>query len=413
MTQKVVVLQIIWLSLASVGYAQEATQALSCRLLAPDHKTIPIVIKYDSWHTNIKIPPVVVTNETESPVALTRVDIVGSNNGKEAIRYRFYKEDLEVAIAETNSLLNRLSDDPSNRWKSYNLKKLFGIVPSSDRRYSGTLSLNPSEQTCVDLNLLCCFEYDGPRRIEELAVIFTADKGSREELIEFQILLTMYQCKGDYIFPVTGPATVEGMPLGDGHRDLPSSEFALDIISCRYLQDGQLSSSSPHNSPNAQDYFIFHREVLAAGDGIVIDTGRSWPDDWMKNPLDYSVERITDLTEDLISDGVEFQNAYLGNYIIVDHGNEEYSAYVHLSQEAITVEVGDSVRQGQVIGLVGNTGNSTEPHLHFQLMDSPDYPSANGLPVMFRNLDVPLKYGYDFEQANTLTHSDYLSIFAR
>jgi hypothetical protein len=394
------------------GHAQETARALGCRLLAPDHKTIPIFFKYDRWHTNIKIPPVVVTNETGSPVALTSVDIVGRHDGGESVRYRFHRKDLEKAVSETNGLLNRLSGDSSSPWKIYNLKKLFGIVPPSDRRYCETLSLHPSEQTCVDLNRLFCFEYDGPCRIRDLAVVFTADSGGHKQFVEFPIPLTMYQCKGDYIFPVTGPATVAAMPLGDGHRDAPSSEFAVDIISCRYLQDGQLSSSSPHDSPNAQDYFIFHRDVLAVGDGTVVELGRSWPDDWMNNPLDYSVERITDLTKELISNGVGFQNAYLGNYIIVDHGNGEYSAYVHLSQESVEVEVGDSVRQGQAIGLVGNTGNSTEPHLHFQLMDSPDYPSANGLPVMFRNLDVPLKYGYDFEQANTLTHSDYLSLSA-
>jgi murein DD-endopeptidase MepM/ murein hydrolase activator NlpD len=54
-----------------------------------------------------------------------------------------------------------------------------------------------------------------------------------------------------------------------------------------------------------------------------------------------------------------------GNYIVIDHGNGFQTLYAHLSR--IFVNVGDSVAQGTVIGLVGNTGNSTGPHLHFEI----------------------------------------------
>lgn len=54
-----------------------------------------------------------------------------------------------------------------------------------------------------------------------------------------------------------------------------------------------------------------------------------------------------------------------GNYIIIDHGNGNKTLYAHMSQ--LIVGVGQTVTQGQSIGLVGSTGMSTGPHLHFEV----------------------------------------------
>lgn len=56
-----------------------------------------------------------------------------------------------------------------------------------------------------------------------------------------------------------------------------------------------------------------------------------------------------------------------GNYVIIQHVDGNHTLYAHLAQGSITVNVGDSVKQGQVIGKVGNSGNSTGPHLHFEV----------------------------------------------
>ncbi len=56
-----------------------------------------------------------------------------------------------------------------------------------------------------------------------------------------------------------------------------------------------------------------------------------------------------------------------GNYVKIDHGNGEYTLYGHMARNSITVMAGDIVEQGQVIGKVGNTGNSTGAHLHFEI----------------------------------------------
>ncbi|HEX2766963.1 MAG TPA: M23 family metallopeptidase [Candidatus Limnocylindria bacterium] len=76
-----------------------------------------------------------------------------------------------------------------------------------------------------------------------------------------------------------------------------------------------------------------------------------------------------------------------GNHVIIGHG-ATYSAYVHLAPGSVVVRSGQAVRAGDVIGRVGHTGNSTSPHLHFQLMDGPDPMTAAGLPCAFSDVEV-------------------------
>ncbi len=72
-----------------------------------------------------------------------------------------------------------------------------------------------------------------------------------------------------------------------------------------------------------------------------------------------------------------------GNYVVVDVGDGHYVFYAHMQLHSLRVKVGDKVRAGQVLGLLGNTGNTNAPHLHFHVMDSPSPLSSNGLPYTF------------------------------
>jgi murein DD-endopeptidase MepM/ murein hydrolase activator NlpD len=72
-----------------------------------------------------------------------------------------------------------------------------------------------------------------------------------------------------------------------------------------------------------------------------------------------------------------------GNMLVIDIGGGNYAFYAHLQRGSLKVKLGDHVTAGQVIGLLGNTGNTTAPHLHFHLMDGPSPLDANGLPFEF------------------------------
>ena len=79
----------------------------------------------------------------------------------------------------------------------------------------------------------------------------------------------------------------------------------------------------------------------------------------------------------------------VGNHVVLDLGDGTYAAYAHVRNGSLQVKAGDTVREGQTLARCGNSGNSTEPHVHFQLMDHPDLDVARGIPFTWRGVGVP------------------------
>jgi hypothetical protein len=77
----------------------------------------------------------------------------------------------------------------------------------------------------------------------------------------------------------------------------------------------------------------------------------------------------------------------LGNHVVL-RGDGAYAAFAHFARGSVSVEDGRRVQAGDLLGRVGHTGNSTMPHLHFQLMDSDDPLTAKGVPCAFREYEV-------------------------
>jgi murein DD-endopeptidase MepM/ murein hydrolase activator NlpD len=72
-----------------------------------------------------------------------------------------------------------------------------------------------------------------------------------------------------------------------------------------------------------------------------------------------------------------------GNVVVIDHGDTQFGYYAHLRTNSITVKVGAVVKAGDVIGEVGNSGESTEPSLHFHVMNAMDSSAGDGIPAVF------------------------------
>ncbi|MFJ8863250.1 M23 family metallopeptidase [Streptomyces sp. NPDC102451] len=87
--------------------------------------------------------------------------------------------------------------------------------------------------------------------------------------------------------------------------------------------------------------------------------------------------------------GLAGAHRVFGNRIVLDLGDGTYAAYAHVRSGSLQVRAGDTVRAGQRIARCGNSGNSTEPHVHFQLMDHPDLDRARGIPFTWRGIGVP------------------------
>jgi murein DD-endopeptidase MepM/ murein hydrolase activator NlpD len=75
--------------------------------------------------------------------------------------------------------------------------------------------------------------------------------------------------------------------------------------------------------------------------------------------------------------------------VVLDLGGGVYAALAHLRRGSLRVRPGDRVAAGQQLAECGNSGNSTEPHLHFQLMDHPSVLLAAGLPLRFDQVGLP------------------------
>ena len=70
----------------------------------------------------------------------------------------------------------------------------------------------------------------------------------------------------------------------------------------------------------------------------------------------------------------------LGNYLVLDMGDTRFASYAHLQPGSLRVKVGESVKAGQVLALLGNSGNSDGPHLHFQVTDAASPMASEGIP---------------------------------
>jgi len=110
-------------------------------------------------------------------------------------------------------------------------------------------------------------------------------------------------------------------------------------------------------------YAIYGKEILAVADAKVVSVIDGLPN---QTPGQYPTNIPIDQAD--------------GNCVVLDLGGSRYGLYAHIQPGGIRVRPGDAVKRGQVIGLVGNSGNSVAPHLHFHVMSTPLPLASNGLP---------------------------------
>jgi len=120
-----------------------------------------------------------------------------------------------------------------------------------------------------------------------------------------------------------------------------------------------------------ESYTIFGKPVVAVADAVVASVTDGLPE---QTPGRYPTDIPLDEAD--------------GNSVILDLGEQHYAMYAHMQPGTIRVRVGQRVAAGQLIGLVGNSGNSVAPHLHFQVNDKPSSFASNGLPYEIKEFQV-------------------------
>ncbi|WP_257351408.1 peptidoglycan DD-metalloendopeptidase family protein [Pseudalkalibacillus decolorationis] len=148
------------------------------------------------------------------------------------------------------------------------------------------------------------------------------------------------------------------------HYLSPEQRYAYDLVIKK-------NGSSYHGNPlKNKHYYAFGQEVAAPANGKVIKV----------------VEDVEDNTP-----GEMNADQPLGNHVVIEHDDGEYSLLAHFKQHSISVEPGDQVEQGDLLGLCGNSGNSSEAHIHFQVMDGPDVFEGQSIRIQFKTGKEPIQ----------------------
>jgi hypothetical protein len=145
------------------------------------------------------------------------------------------------------------------------------------------------------------------------------------------------------------------------HAMTRDQRFAHDLV---ILRDG---SSHRGDGRALTDYFCYGQRILAPGDGEVV---------WMCDSLpDQAI-------------GASDPSHPVGNGVVIDHGTGEFSVLAHLAPHSLAVRLGQQVHAGDLIGRCGNSGNTSEPHLHYHLQNGPTPLEGDGFPAVFHELVI-------------------------
>jgi len=381
-------------------------EKIHVRYLVQGKKVIPVTCRIGHWEiTDIKLPDLVVTNNQKTPMTVDQVDVIGKVSGVEAVRLQISGKQLSEAITAAADMLNKQKPPlPAVQLSFGNV-----VLPEGMLSEDGTAAKGQS--ILLPLSKIAYLHHVGQTKMDGMEIKLAMKSGRKKTVASFPVQLTLYEVKGKYIFPVKGDVQMAFLPLSYiHHRGSASQEFAMDLVGANQKDAASFTEISRPKPKALSDYSIWGREVLAIGDGVVLERGDKFPEERMSDPTQFTKPGYAlNLLKELITK-IGWTNAVAGNYVVIDHRNGEFSAYCHLQEGSVRVKPGDRVNKGMVIAKVGNTGNSGAPHLHFQLMDSHSFFIANGLPMMFENVPAQVMIAEFPVSGNTLSFSD--SIFS-
>jgi murein DD-endopeptidase MepM/ murein hydrolase activator NlpD len=151
-------------------------------------------------------------------------------------------------------------------------------------------------------------------------------------------------------------------PALNAHVSVRNQMRAADLV----VVDADGKTYRGDGKVNA-DYFAYGKEILAVADGVVAMIVDGIPENEPGEMNRYFVP---------------------GNVVVVKHANDVFSVYAHLQPGKFRVKKGAAVKRGAVLGLCGNSGNASEPHLHFQLQDGIGQDKSSPIEPVFKNVEV-------------------------
>ncbi len=200
----------------------------------------------------------------------------------------------------------------------------------------------------------------------------TTDTGGRTELLGEEPVVLGPPLEGANWVAFNGCCTVSphrGAMVALDQRLLATERYAIDWIVAD--DEGRVIAGLPDDPKDLESYPSYGKRILSVADGEVVEVVEGYPD----------------ATPGEVDTSLTLEDAG-GNHVIVDIGDGRYAFYAHLKPDSIEVEEGDRVTRGQQFAQLGNSGNTTAPHLHFHVMDAPLALGADrNLPYIFDAFD--------------------------
>jgi murein DD-endopeptidase MepM/ murein hydrolase activator NlpD len=190
-----------------------------------------------------------------------------------------------------------------------------------------------------------------------------------------------YRDKTNLILPLSGRVFIwEGHDFYAHHRRVPLhaanvQKLGIHANANRYGSDmviideqGRMYHDDPYNK---RDWYAYGAPIYAPGAGKVVSSANNVPDNEFQGKHITTPEFPAGTDPDL------------GNYVLIDHGNGEFSIFPHMMPGSVRARAGQTVRQGETIGQVGFSGDAIFPHVHYSLLAGPDIYRFEGLPAYF------------------------------
>jgi len=240
--------------------------------------------------------------------------------------------------------------------------------------------------------------------------VFVAGDDKREQRIALRLAPRVFEPATPLSLPLKGEVFVhDGHDLDAHHRRLDitggmTTHFGITGNFMRHALDFVVADGQGRlfrdDGTRPEDWFGWGAPVFATGDGVVLRARDGMRDNRKGEPPPFDQAAIMqDLT------------LFLGNHVVVDHGNGEFSLFAHLKQGSVAVKPGQKIARGEPLGAMGMSGDAFLVHLHYQLQSGPAF--EEGLPALFERVRVRTGDGWSAPYTGTIDSGDVVEALAR
>lgn len=316
----------------------------------------------ETYFSDFMLRALRIQNTSQEPMEIKEISYTVKKNGQVIKNYSYSNEALNFWIPRWNKKI-QISD-------SHQMVALIGAKEFWDyNSLTESTILEPGEEIGLRNEY---FHILFNELLDELLIQVKYTQEGSEHVESRKIDLVRYENKNKYTFPVKGIWQVDGnFDCLLAHRWRHSDEFAFDLTK---LDENHTLYVDENRKE--EDYPCYGEEVYAIADGVVVQVY----EEMKKNTIGMRLEKQKEIEE---IHG--YWPVITGNIVTIQHEGGEYSQYDHLQYHSVNLKVGEKIKQGQVIGRVGNTGLSGCPHLHFELR-SGFHDEARSFPCFFTNI---------------------------